>query len=116
MLKNGDIMTAYLSDKKDGSIQAGTRPVLVVSNNKANEYSPVVTVVPLTAKTKKYIPTHVTITDCGLYEPSVALVEQITSISKENLGKRIGTIHGTCFETLIKKAINIQLDIQGEIL
>ena len=45
--------------RKDGSKQGGVRPALVVSNNKANKHSPVVTVVPLSARVwkKKYLPT-----------------------------------------------------------
>ena len=30
----------------DGSLQAGGRPVLVISNDKANEYSPIITIIP----------------------------------------------------------------------
>ena len=35
------------------SLQSGIRPVVVVSNNKANTYSPVVTVVPFTSRVYK---------------------------------------------------------------
>ena len=34
----------------DNSVQGGVRPVIVVSNNKANTYSSVITVVPLTSR------------------------------------------------------------------
>ena len=35
------------------SVQGGVRPVIVVSNNKANTYSSVITVVPLTSRIYK---------------------------------------------------------------
>ena len=63
MCKRGDIYYVDFGEKA-GSKQVGIRPVLVVSNNKANKHSPpVVTVVPLSARVwkKKYIPTHVQI-------------------------------------------------------
>ena len=46
MCKRGDIYYVDFGEK-DGSKQGGVRPALVVSNNKANKHSPVVTVVPL---------------------------------------------------------------------
>ena len=62
MCKRGDIYYVDFGEK-DGSKQGGVRPALVVSNNKANKHSPVVTVVPLSARVwkKKYLPTHVQI-------------------------------------------------------
>ena len=48
MCKRGDIYYVDFGEKT-GSEQGGIRPVLVVSNNKANKHSPVVTVVPLSA-------------------------------------------------------------------
>lgn len=35
------------------------RPVIIVTNNKANAFSPYVYVVPLTTREKKQMPTHV---------------------------------------------------------
>lgn len=52
MCKRGDIYYVDFGEK-DGSKQGGVRPALVVSNNKANKHSPVVTVVPLSARVWK---------------------------------------------------------------
>lgn len=41
------------------SLQSGSRPWLVVSNNSCNQSSPVITVVPLTTQNKVALPTHV---------------------------------------------------------
>ena len=72
MCKRGDIYYVDFGEKS-GSKQGGIRPALVVSNNKANKHSPVVTVVPLSARVwkKKYLPTHVQIPKgSGLSRPS----------------------------------------------
>ena len=54
MCKRGDIYYVDFGEK-DGSKQGGVRPALVVSNNKANKHSPVVTVVPLSARVWKKV-------------------------------------------------------------
>ena len=59
-LNRGDIVIANLESVSKGSIQKYTRPYIIISNNKANQYSPVVTAVAMSTKTwkKKYLPTH----------------------------------------------------------
>lgn len=89
-LNRGDIVIANLESVSKGSIQKYTRPYIIISNNKANQYSPVVTAVAMSTKTwkKKYLPTHclipaakvkVTDTDFEVFD-SMALCEQIVSI------------------------------------
>lgn len=52
--RNFDIFMARLSEDTDGgSLQAGFRPVLIVSNDKANQYSPVINIIPITSKKRK---------------------------------------------------------------
>ncbi|WWR21055.1 type II toxin-antitoxin system PemK/MazF family toxin [Lachnospiraceae bacterium JLR.KK009] len=110
MCRRGDIFWAELGRDADGSLQAGGRPVLVISNDKANEYSPIITIIPITSKMNKAkLPTHVLIEACGLTRPSIALAEQITSINKGRLGRKIGSIQQTAYVGLIKRAIGIQL-------
>lgn len=113
MHRCGDIFWAQLyEDMHGGSLQTGFRPVLIVSNDKANQYSPVVTIVPITSKIgKKRLPTHVFINGCGLRQRSTILVEQITSLNKSRLNEYVGNIRKTTVETLVKKAIAIQLSL-----
>lgn len=96
MCKRGDIYYVDFGEKA-GSEQGGVRPALVVSNNKANKHSPVVTVIPLSARVwkKKYLPTHVQIPlkkSSGLNKPSMALAEQVETLDKTRLGERIGEV------------------------
>ena len=59
-IRRGDLYYAEL-DPIVGSEQAGTRPVLVVSNDVGNQYSPVIVIVPSTSRRmgRKRLPTHV---------------------------------------------------------
>lgn len=68
----------------EGSEQRAGRPAIIVSNDMANNYSPIVEVVYLTTQPKTDLPTHVTIRSTN--RESIALCEQITSISKDRIG------------------------------
>lgn len=112
MCRNGDIYITQLAERTEGSLQSGMRPAIVISNDKANEFSSIITIVPVTGSIeKKRLPTHVYIKGCGLSRPSIAMAEQITSIDKSRLRKRIGSIKKTKYEKRVKKAIEIQLDL-----
>ena len=88
--KQYEIWFAELGDHAGTSVQSGTRPVLVISNDVANHNSPVITVIPLSSKLKKLeLPVHIVLTedDCEMLrdehlEDSILLVEQITTIDK----------------------------------
>ena len=58
-IKRGDIYYANLNPVI-GSEQGGTRPVLIISNDVGNKYSPTVIVAPITSRihTKAKLPTH----------------------------------------------------------
>lgn len=75
-----------------GSEMWPCRPAVIVSNDIANKYSNVVNVVYLTTAKKKNIPTHISVRLGGRL--SVAICEQITSVSKERLDEYIGQCTG----------------------
>ena len=107
MCKVGDIFLAELF--AGGNVQSGIRPVIVVSNDKANTFSPVITVIPVTGNIeKKPLPTHVYMRNCGLAKPCIALGEQVTSINKDQLVKRLGSIKQTVYEKQIRNALRVQ--------
>ena len=57
-----------------GHVQHGTRPVVIVSNDVANNFSPIVTAVPLTSNRKAAtLPTHVCLRGYGLAATSIAI-------------------------------------------
>ena len=75
----------------DTHVQYGVRPAIVISNDAANENSPAVTVIPLTSNRKKgQLPTHVFISNPGLSCSSIALCEQIHSLDKGRMIKKLG--------------------------
>ena len=91
-----------------GSEQIGRRPVVVVSNDKCNEFSQAITVVPLTTATKKRLPTHAICRASN--KTSVALAEQIFTVDKDRIGEYINR----CTENemdWIEKCLKIQLGI-----
>ena len=96
-----------------GSIQTGLRPCIVVSNNKANMYSPNVIVVPLTSRNKKPLPTHYTMQPTrlnGLKVASTALAEQIITLSKTMIKRVVGKVdeeHIDNINHIIKESISL---------
>lgn len=101
----GDIFYVKKSDGYIGSEQEEGRPAIIVSNNACNEHSGNVTVVYLTTKEKKWLPTHVSV---WCIQRSTALCECVNTISKERLGAYIRTC--TEYEMAsVDKALMIQL-------
>ena len=112
MMKFGEIYYANLPVHPNSRVQQGIRPVLVVSNDKNNYYSTVITVVPLTtSRTKHRLPTHVAINGFGLVEPSIVLCEQIMPIDKSRLLGKIGSVDEQAVFNSIQKAMMIQLNM-----
>jgi mRNA interferase MazF len=79
----GDVFSARL-DPTEGSEQAGTRPVVVISRDSINANSPVVVIVPVTdaSNVKRIYPSHAFLRHGagGLRVDSVAKTEQIRAI------------------------------------
>lgn len=72
-------------------ISFGARPVLIISNDILNATSPVVTVAPLTTQDKRTFKTHIEFFDYKGVKSTVML-EQIRTISKDDLTDYMGTL------------------------
>lgn len=92
-----------------GNIQSGRRPYLIISNNKCNQTSNIITAIPLTSKYKRYLPTHYTILLNSI--ENIVLTEQITCISQSNIVEYIDTIEDEDLKKVEEK-IKIQLDLK----
>ena len=95
VVKVGEVWYADLTNAI-GSQQGGIRPVLITSNNRGNELSPVVDGIPFTTKIfKNNQPTHAMFYagEAGLMENSVLLAEQKWTINKTQLIKKIGVMN-----------------------
>lgn len=107
--KRLDIYLAELPRQR-GSIQYGYRPVIIVQNNRGNESSTTVIVIPLTGKPKYGQPTHVIIgTHTGVRRISTALCEQIQTIPMDRLTRKIGEISDENDIQALHRAINASL-------
>jgi mRNA interferase MazF len=109
----GDIFMCDLDvyNNKIKNAQQRLRPIIIVSNNLCNKFSPTITLVPTTTQTKQKLPTHVTVgVESGLIKESVALVECISTLDKSILGKRVGRCSEETMNK-INKAIQIQTNI-----
>lgn len=86
-VNRGEIWKADLGyENVMDSEQRGYRPVLVIQNDIGNKYSPTVIVACITKQSKADLPTHM---KCELFEPSTIMFEQVRTISKERLNKRV---------------------------
>lgn len=92
--KRMEIWFANLEFRFSSNIQGGRRPVLIVSNDINNARSNTVTVLPMTSKMKRpEMPTHTWIDKeavIGMEKGSMILAEQITTIDKSCLERRLG--------------------------
>lgn len=114
-IERGDILICDFGIQPDSCIQDGIRPAVVISNNMANCYSPVITVVPLTCQIqkKRYLPTHVFIPknkQIGLTRNSMALAEQVTSVDLHSIVSNVGCVDGDVMK-MISKAVGIQVGL-----
>ena len=96
----------------DTHVQYGVRPAIVISNDAANENSPAVTVIPLTSNRKKgQLPTHVFISNSGLSRSSIALCEQIHTLDKRRMLKKLGQITNPFTIKAVEYGLAVQLGL-----
>ena len=111
-IKRGGIYLAAL-DPVIGREISKTRPVVIVSNNKNNEFSGTVTILPLTSKNiQKIYPFEVFIAKGigNLPKNSKVKADQIRTLDKGRIIKFLGTLEKNEMD-LIGKAMSIHLDL-----
>lgn len=111
-VKRGELYYAQLPINV-GSEQSGKRPVVVIQNDKGNTYSPTTIVALITSQFKKYMPTHVKISNKALPYDSIVMTEQLRTIDKSRLGSYIGKINDTEIQHL-DEALIISLSLLKE--
>lgn len=92
--RRGDIFLVDFDPTRGAEIQK-TRPALVIQNDIANEHSPITIVAAITSQYQEPLyPTEVLVIppEGGLTHPSVALLNQIRSIDRRRLVKRLGKL------------------------
>ena len=112
MVKRGGIFYADLGSG-EGVVAKGKRPVIIIQNDIGNQYAPTVVVAAITSNlTRPKLPTHIAILsgESGLPVDSVILLDQIFTLDKNKLIKRIGTVNDAVLEQ-IDNALGISLGL-----
>ncbi len=84
------------------------RPALIISNNIHNQYSPLVTVAPLSSNITKVYPFEVYVSkkSTGLNENSKIMIIQLRSVDQKRLINKIGNIEDNKIINQINKVIS----------
>ena len=96
-----------------GSEQGGRRPVIIIQNDLGNLHAPTVIAVPLTGSTgKPPLPTHAHLPcgEGGLWRASTALCEQVRTLEKTRLSRRIGSLGAEAMRR-VEYALQVSLDM-----
>jgi mRNA interferase MazF len=112
-MERGDVYDARL-DPVEGSEQGGTRPVVIVSRDAINTYSPVVLAVPCTTyrENRRVYPTQVLVAvpEGGLSNDSIFMADQVRVLAKDRLLRFRGRLNSSSIEQL-NQALIIALDL-----
>ena len=110
--QRGEIYWVQL-DPTIGSEIAKTRPCVIISNNIGNQYADRVIVAPMTtANVGKAYPFEVKVEsgEGGSAQPGKILLDQIRTVDKARLGKRIGQLPAERMEEM-NRAIRLSLAV-----
>ena len=91
-----------------------TRPALIIQNDIGNENSPVTIVAAITSTLKKPYPFQVFLNagEAGLDVDCVATLNQIRSVDRARLLRRLGSVQGNTMRK-VDQAIMVSLGIAG---
>lgn len=106
-MTRGDVWWVEFDPSRGGEIQK-RRPAVIVSNDLANRHLNRIQVVPLTSNVARIYPSEAIVTLNG--EPRKALASQLTTVSKERVLTRAGSLSTAELE-LVSQAIRVQLGL-----
>ena len=112
-IERGDVVQVRLDPGKGREIRK-TRPAVVVSNPVACRLDSVVQVVPITGlrdRSLRPYEAHVESSSSGLSKPSRAVANQIRTVARQRLTKRLGSLSKNELEA-VDRAIAIQLGLR----
>lgn len=120
--QRGDVWFASLGSHVNTSVQGGTRPVIIISNNIGNAHAGTVNVVPMTRHLKKpELPCHTQLDPGSISDSrqpldlSMVLAEQLTTISKYALRTYAGHISDDEAMNRIEVAVLSQLALERSV-
>jgi mRNA interferase MazF len=106
-MKRGDVWWVNFEPSIGGEIRK-KRPAIIVSNDAANKFLNRVQVVPLTSKTDRLYPSEAYVRVSR--KVGKAMADQLATVSKERLFKRIGVISDEDLRK-VEEAIKTHLDL-----
>ena len=110
--RRGEVYRVAL-DPTIGTEIAKNRPALIISNDVGNQYSERVIVAPITSQnTNRVYPFEALIPagEGGLTQASKALLDQIRSVDKQRLKRRLGVVSSEQMAA-VDEAIRISLSV-----
>jgi mRNA interferase MazF len=106
-MKRGEVWWVNIEPSIGGEIRK-KRPAIIVSNDAANKFLNRVQVIPLTSKTDRLYPSEAYVRVRG--KVGKAMADQLATVSKERLFKRIGIISTEDLRK-VEEAIKTHLDL-----
>jgi len=106
-MKRGEVWWVNFEPSIGGEIRK-KRPAVIVSNDAANKFLNRVQVIPLTSKTDRLYPSEAYVRVRG--KVGKAMADQLATVSKERLFKRIGIISTEDLRK-VEEAIKTHLDL-----
>ena len=113
--KRGDIYLVNF-DPTVGHEVKKSRPAVIITNDINNEYSPVLTVIPLSSNITRVYPFEVLVpadSDRGLNKESKIMVNQIRTVDKKRLIKKLSTVSREIIRK-VEAAIRLHFDMEAE--
>ena len=107
--KRGEVYLVSFDPALGAEIQK-TRPALILQNDIGNRHSPVTIVAAVTSNLRRHGPTSVLVKapEGGLSLDSIVLLNQVRTIDKGRLGKRLGALRSATMKQ-VDQAIMISL-------
>lgn len=106
-MRRGEVWWVNFDPSIGGEIRK-RRPAVIVSNDAANTYLNRLQIVPLTSNVEHIYPSEALVTLNG--RPGKAMADQLTTISKQRLGEKIGQLT-TDEMKRIDHAVRLQLGL-----
>ena len=110
--KRGEVYLTSFDPTLGAEIQK-TRPALILQNDIANRYSPITIVAAITSQPRDPLrPTNILVKapEGGLSSDSVVLLNQVRSIDKQRLSKRLGILKPETIQQ-VDRAIQISFGL-----
>lgn len=106
-MRRGEVWWVNFDPSVGGEIRK-RRPAVIVSNDDSNTYLNRLQVVPLTSNVDRIYPSEAFVILDG--RPGKAMADQLTTISKQRLGGRVGQLTADEMDS-IERAIRLQLGL-----